>query len=863
MRSRTPRLFIMAVALIFVFSAYGADDFVVHGRVSFDTGGFLVKNSSEDDWALAAVNTMIMPGDTVWVDEEGTAEIEFPDSSFLRMVDGSKAEVTSLPPNALLRGWLGSFYVHRLARSQGAFTMITPAATLVVAPDSMVRLDIDHEGSVVVSVRWGSATIHTQDNNQITATESTRVWIDPGFLPSDPVLFDRAESDNFDNWNNDRARMLAEGSQTIPREIYAEATPSVGSYDLARYGDWVQVDNQTYWRPTAVVDYVPYRYGYWNYVPACGHVWVDEYPFGYFTSHYGRWRHTATYGWIWSYNSIWSPAWVASVHVSGYHLWAPVDYYHRPVIVTGSTFFSVGGVSFCSYGTSYVSSSYLYGGAGYIGVPNTTIINVFTSAPVRDVHVWNLSPHSHRRPSVPWSSAVSSQRRDYNPRRSIRGVQSDSNRSLLASERIGRLERSMGRDSFAPRRQQGATTASTRTNIQNRNANAPARTIRMNQTEQTYRSRDNQQAGRDSSSRTLVPESTRLGRAPLSSTDRQGGTETRPVRGTADRSGTGESGTGRTPRSGGVRENPANVAVRDLDSSAPAPRGSSQIQRTPARDRQPADSGSARGQSRTAPDNAAPATPRSGGEGRTPATRPAPTTTRTAPATRPAPTTTRTAPAPATRPAPTTTRTAPAPTTRPAPTTTRTAPAPTTRPAPTTTRTAPAPVTRPAPTTTRTAPAPATRPAPTAAPRAQAPAPSVRSMPTPSAPRMAPSPAPSVRSMPTPSAPRIAPSPTPSVRSMPTPSAPRMAPSPAPSGRSMSVPSVPRMAPSPAPSVRSMPAPSAPRGFSAPSVGSRSAPSAPRGFSTPSVRSAPSAPRGFSAPSVRSAPSGGMSRGRR
>ncbi|HQW84945.1 MAG TPA: M13 family metallopeptidase N-terminal domain-containing protein, partial [Ferruginibacter sp.] len=48
--------------------------------------------------------------------------------------------------------------------------------------------------------------------------------------------------------------------------------------------------------------------------------------------------------------------------VGDYYAWSPVDYYNRPVFVTGGTMFSLGGVSFCSYSTSYVRHSYLYSG---------------------------------------------------------------------------------------------------------------------------------------------------------------------------------------------------------------------------------------------------------------------------------------------------------------------------------------------------------------------------------------------------------------------------------------------------------------------------------------------------------------------
>ena len=502
----------LALAAFFaLLSASGAaDEFLLHGRVSFDTGATMVKGASEDEWSAAVVNTLVMPGDTLWVDESGVSEIEMAGASFLRLADSSRAEVVSLPPQAHVRGWKGSFYVHRLTRSQGDFIFTTPSATVEIPADAMVRLDIDGAGAVTVSVRWGSARIRTDEGGEVTAADSMRVWIDPGFLPSEAALFDRAQTDAFDDWNNERARTLAEGASTTPKNVVIQGT-TVGRHDLARYGEWVTVDSRPYWRPTVVRNYVPYRHGYWNYVPAVGHVWVDEYPFAYVTSHYGRWRHTASYGWLWSYDPVWSPAWVASVRVGDYYAWAPVDYYHRPVLVSSGVTFSVGGIAFSHYSTSYVRASYLYAGPRYVHRPTTVIINNFTTTPLRQVHIWNISPDRRRRPSVPYDSRIIAGGRDYSPRRSIRGGRGDWVKDFAPSDRARRLEANLGRTQFAASSR--AENRSLRTASADNARTARTRQVRLSQTEQAYLATSRGERGDATSARSLfVPESTRLGR---------------------------------------------------------------------------------------------------------------------------------------------------------------------------------------------------------------------------------------------------------------------------------------------------------------------------------------------------------------
>src|SRR5690606_3241032 len=71
----------------------------LHGRVSFESGGAMVKGQSGADWSYATVNTLILPGDVLWADESATLEVEMAGGSFVRMADGSRAEVVNVPPD--------------------------------------------------------------------------------------------------------------------------------------------------------------------------------------------------------------------------------------------------------------------------------------------------------------------------------------------------------------------------------------------------------------------------------------------------------------------------------------------------------------------------------------------------------------------------------------------------------------------------------------------------------------------------------------------------------------------------------------------------------------------------------------------
>ena len=134
----------LVVAMVGLSANGTQSDYKQHGRVSYDAGGTLVKGVSEVEWSHATVNTLIMPGDILWTDKESTTEVEFAGGVYLRMADGSKAEVVSLSPEVMLRGWHGSFYIQRLKRSPGKVFFSTHYGHDPLGP-----------GDLAQRVRWG------------------------------------------------------------------------------------------------------------------------------------------------------------------------------------------------------------------------------------------------------------------------------------------------------------------------------------------------------------------------------------------------------------------------------------------------------------------------------------------------------------------------------------------------------------------------------------------------------------------------------------------------------------------------------------------------------------------------------------
>src|ERR1044071_1339555 len=96
-------------------------------------------------------------------------------------------------------------------------------------------------------------------------------------------------------------------------------------YDqLSPYGVWVDEPDAGRVFIPDVADYVPYVRGHWEYTNL-GFVWGSTEPFGWATSHYGRWAFSRYFGrWYWLPDTEWGPAWVEWRETGTDFGWAPL-----------------------------------------------------------------------------------------------------------------------------------------------------------------------------------------------------------------------------------------------------------------------------------------------------------------------------------------------------------------------------------------------------------------------------------------------------------------------------------------------------------------------------------------------------------
>jgi hypothetical protein len=286
----------------------------VTGAISFAPGG-------DSDWIRATPNRPLITGDRLWVDAAARGELQLggvairmgPQTSMaLLNVDDRMAQLRLSQGSLNIRVW-------QLAGNE-VVEIDTPNLALSIRRPGSYRVDVDANGeSTAVTVHTGQAEVF--GDGRAFAIGQGQGWrfFDSGLRDYDS--FALAAPDDFDRWSSarDRRSERSASARYVPREL-------IGYEDLDDYGSWRDVAGYGHvWTPARVsADWAPYRDGHWAWVQPWGWTWVDDAPWGFAPSHYGRWANIGgRWGWIpgpATVRPVYAPALVAFVGASALNL---------------------------------------------------------------------------------------------------------------------------------------------------------------------------------------------------------------------------------------------------------------------------------------------------------------------------------------------------------------------------------------------------------------------------------------------------------------------------------------------------------------------------------------------------------------
>ncbi len=280
------------------------------GRLSIVSGTVSIQPAGADEWNQAELNWPVGPGDRIFTDNDGRAEIQL-GQTFLRIGPGSDVTLSEDTANSISIG-VAQGAVH--VRCQGLW----PGQSLHVDTPSG-SASLDQPGEMRVDVYAGEqASIFTPLANQAVVTGAGNYFQQvyagqalelAGSNPVYPQWLAPAAFDSLDQWSVRRDRQIA----TAPSFRYVNAEIP-GADELDQYGTWRPASEYgPIWFPNNVpTGWAPYHYGHWVNHDPWGWVWVEEEPWGYAPFHYGRWvNYGGRWGWIpgpVQAHPVWSPA---------------------------------------------------------------------------------------------------------------------------------------------------------------------------------------------------------------------------------------------------------------------------------------------------------------------------------------------------------------------------------------------------------------------------------------------------------------------------------------------------------------------------------------------------------------------------
>ena len=361
--------FLAGVAMLVFSGLASADPPSRVARLGYMSGAVSFSPAGQNDWVQASLNRPLTTGDRLWADARGRAELQVGDA-MIRMNAETDVSVLNLDDRiAQLRLAQGELNVRvRRLEPDQTFEIDTPNLAFTVRRPGAYRIEVDPDGNATtIVVRSGQGEVYGEGASYAVDSSQPYRFSGTGLREYESVALPAA--DDFDRWSGDRDR--AYDNSASVRYVSPEV---VGYQDLDAYGSWrVDATYGNVWVPTRVAPgWSPYHDGHWAWVDPWGWTWIDDAPWGFAVTHYGRWANVGG-GWCWV---------PGPVQVRPYYAPALVAFVGGPNFELSISTGPVGGVAWFPLGPREVYRPPYTVSRGYFQnvnvsntVVNTTVIN--------------------------------------------------------------------------------------------------------------------------------------------------------------------------------------------------------------------------------------------------------------------------------------------------------------------------------------------------------------------------------------------------------------------------------------------------------------------------------------------------------
>jgi len=261
---------------------------LIEGEVGYQRG-----DDNQAQWSAAAANTPLMPGDSLYANDGGRAEVQLGDGNFLRAGKQGYIGVLQSNDQAFQFKVASGTATLRLRRLDRDYEIDTPNLAFSVEKPGEYRVDVDANGSTEITVHKGRGVASIGEDEEQELASPARLS-----LASDSADFAVSKEftrDAWDRWNRRRDNLAYSARpQYVPPGVYGYET-------MSGHGRWMPTQEYgAVWVPTMGVGWQPYRLGRWAWVDPFGWTWVSYESWGWAPYHYGRWTHIEGVGWGWA-----------------------------------------------------------------------------------------------------------------------------------------------------------------------------------------------------------------------------------------------------------------------------------------------------------------------------------------------------------------------------------------------------------------------------------------------------------------------------------------------------------------------------------------------------------------------------------
>ncbi len=274
-------------------------------RVQYMSGEVSMQPGGVNDWVAASMNRPLTTADRVWTDKSSRAELNVGDG-FLRMNSETSVTLTNVGDNTIqveLDQGVLEVTVRHLERGE-IYEIDTPNLAFTLMKSGVYRFDVDPNGDqTLVTVRSGYGEA-TGKGSAVRVNSGQQVRFSGGNSLTHTAQGAPAR-DGFDDWAQVRDKRL---ENSVSARYVSPGV--IGYQDLDNNGTWQNSPQYgAVWTPNSVpAGWAPYRDGHWAWIEPWGWTWVDDAPWGFAPSHYGRWVDWNG-GWGWAPGSLgyWNP----------------------------------------------------------------------------------------------------------------------------------------------------------------------------------------------------------------------------------------------------------------------------------------------------------------------------------------------------------------------------------------------------------------------------------------------------------------------------------------------------------------------------------------------------------------------------